>query len=140
MHYALVFGLLLPFVVRMNESLARVIGQLPASFAVHAVGAVFGLLVFLPLSSPQWWNNARAVPWWAWLGGVVGSGMVVLANRAVGVLGIASFTALTVAIQLVSSAAIDHFGWVGSPVHPMSWMRVGGIVLLALGATMVVRG
>ncbi|MBM4365869.1 MAG: DMT family transporter [Deltaproteobacteria bacterium] len=140
MPYALVFGLLLPFVVRMNESLSRAIGHLPASFAVHAVGAIFGAIAFLPLSGGTWWQAARGAPWWAWFGGVVGSGMVILANRAVGAMGIASFTALTVAIQLVSSAAIDHFGWVGSPVHPMSLLRAAGIVLLALGATLVVRG
>jgi transporter family-2 protein len=140
MLYALVFGLLLPFNVRMNETLSRVIGHLPASFAVHAAGALFGAAALLPFAAPGWTTAARAAPWWAWMGGIVGSGMVILANRAVGALGIASFTAVTVAIQLFSSAAIDHFGWVGSPVHAMSPTRAAGIILLVAGASLVVRG
>ena len=140
MLYALFFGVCLPFVIRMNEALSRVIGYLPGAWAVHAVGAVFGAVLLLPFAGTSWPAATTAVPWWGWMGGVVGCGMVVLATRAVTALGVASFTAVTVAIQLVVSAAIDHFGWVGSPVHPISLMRVAGIALLGVGATLVVRG
>lgn len=140
MLHALLFGLCLPFVVRMNEALSRTLGYLPGSWAVHAVGAVFGVVFLLPFAGRQWLGSAATAPWWSWLGGVIGCGMVVLAARGVSALGVASFTALTVAIQLVVSAAIDHFGWVGADLHPLSVTRVAGIVLLGVGATLVVRG
>ncbi len=140
MLYALVFGLCLPFVVRMNESLSRVIGYLPGAWAVHAVGAVFGAALLLPFSGTAWPRAVPTVSWWAWMGGVVGCGMVVLATRAVSAMGIASFTAVTVAIQLVVSAAIDQYGWVGADVHPLTVTRAFGIGLLGVGATLVVRG
>ena len=140
MLHALLFGLCLPFVVRMNESLSRVIGHLPGAWAVHATGAVFGAALLLPFAGRQWVGTVTAAPWWSWLGGIIGCAMVVLATRGVSTLGIASFTALTVAIQLVVSAGIDHFGWVGAEVHPLTLTRSAGIVLLGLGATLVVRG
>lgn len=137
---AFVFAVCLPFVVRMNESLSRAIGSVPAAWAVHAVGAVFGLAFMLPFAGRAWLGAASTAPWWSWLGGVIGVGMVLLATRAVSLLGVAGFTAVTVAVQLVVSAAIDHYGLAGSPVYALSPLRAAGIVLLAIGATMVVRG
>jgi bacterial/archaeal transporter family-2 protein len=137
---ALLFAVCLPFVVRMNESLSRAIGYAPAAWAVHAVGAAFGLVFMLPFAGRAWWTTVSQAPWWSWLGGAIGCGMVLLATRAVTVLGVAGFTAVTVAVQLVVSAAIDHFGLAGSPVYALSPLRASGICLLAVGATMVVRG
>jgi transporter family-2 protein len=140
MWYAFVFGLMLPFNIRMNESLSRVIGAIPATVAIHAAGGIVGAALLLPFAPAGWVQAAKGAPWWAWFGGILGLGMVILANRAVGMMGVASFLAVTVALQLISGAAIDHFGWVGSPVHALSLPRFAGIVLLAAGAFLVVRG
>jgi transporter family-2 protein len=80
------------------------------------------------------------VPWWGWVGGVVGVLMVVLANRGIATLGTAGFTALTVAVQLVASALIDRFGLLGAEPAPVSATKIAGMVLLSLGAALVVRG
>lgn len=137
---ALLFGVILPLVARMNETLGRTIGQLPGAVGVHVFGAVFGAVCVLPFCGPAWVPALAEVPWWAYLGGVLGTGMVVLANTAIGAMGTAGFVAVSVAAQLVTSAAFDHFGLVGSEVHPLSAMRALGIVLLAGGAVMVVKG
>lgn len=140
MVYALVFGLLLPVVVRMNETLGRVIGQSPSAVGVHLIGGIFGLLCVLPFCGPAWFGALARAPWWSFCGGVVGIALVVLANRAIGVLGVAAFTAVTVAIQLVSSGTMDHFGLLGAPVFPMTSGRAVGMLLLAAGAVLVARG
>lgn len=140
MLYALVFGSLLPIVIRMNEVLGRTIGLVPSSVSVHVTGGIFGLLCMLPFVDRGWVAASVKVPWWAWLGGVIGAGLVVLANRAVGALGVASFMAVNVAVQLVVSGVLDHYGLLQSPVHPMSLMRLGGIALLCVGAVLVIRG
>lgn len=140
MLHALVFGLLLPLVARMNETLSRTIGALPGAWAVHAAGAVFGAIFLLPFLGSGWVRAAPAVPWWGWLGGVLGTGMVVLATGAIERLGTAGFIAMSVAVQLAASAVFDHFGFPAGPAHPISALRVAGIVLLTVGAIMVVRG
>lgn len=35
--------------------------------------------------------------------------------------------------QLISAAAIDHFGLFGAQVSPLTWVRAGGIAVMALG-------
>jgi transporter family-2 protein len=137
--YALLFGSVLPIAVKMNEVLGRSIGAVPASVSVHATGALFGALCVLPFLERSWVAGIAVAPWWSFLGGVFGSMLVVLANRAIGALGVAAFTAVTVAAQLVISGVMDHFGLLGSPLHAMSAGRAVGIGFLALGAVLVVR-
>jgi transporter family-2 protein len=137
---ALLFGILLPFVARMNETLSRLLGPLTGAWAVHAVGGVFGALFLLPFLPTTWVGAARTVPWWAWLGGVLGTGMVVLANASITRLGTAGFIAFSVASQLAASALLDHIGFPDGVTHPFTLLRAGGILLLSVGAVMVVRG
>ena len=35
--------------------------------------------------------------------------------------------------QLISTAAIDHFGLFGAQVTPLTWIRAGGIAVMAAG-------
>lgn len=140
MVYALVFGILLPMVVKMNEVLGRSVGSVAASASVHATGAVFILLCVMPFLSREWVAGVGRAPWWSFLGGIIGSMLVVLANRAVGIVGVATFTAVSVAAQLVISGVMDHYGLFGSELRLMTGGRVLGIALLVCGAVLVVRG
>lgn len=138
--YALVFGFLLPLTIKMNEVLGRHVGSVQASASVHATGAVFLVLCVLPFLGRDWVGAVARAPWWSFLGGVLGSMLVVLANRAVGAIGVAGFTAVSVAIQLIVSALMDHYGLLGSEFRALSGGRVVGLLLLAAGAVLVVRG
>lgn len=140
MVYALVFGLLLPITIKMNEVLGRHVGSIHASASVHATGAIFLLLCALPFLGRDWVAGVGRAPWWSFLGGVVGSMLVVLANRAVGAIGVAGFTAMSVAIQLIVSALMDHYGLLGSELRALSGGRILGLLLLFAGAVLVVRG
>jgi transporter family-2 protein len=137
--FALLFGALLPIVLRMNETMARHLGVVAGAWGPHAVGALFGLLL-LPIMGRGWTAGIASIPWWAYGGGILGTGMVILANRAVWTLGAASFIAVNVATQLVTGLVMDQLGWGGGGVLPITPARVGGVALLALGATLVVRG
>ena len=140
MLYALLFGAILPMTVRMNAGLGGSIGQLPGAVAVHVIGGVFGLVCVLPFTDRAWITALPRTPWWAFLGGIVGTFLVVLANRAVLALGTAGFTAVNVAVQLVISALLDHYGLLGAETSAITLPRVGGMLLLAVGAALVVRG
>jgi bacterial/archaeal transporter family-2 protein len=47
------------------------------------------------------------------------------------------FTATTVACSLVCSVLLNHFGWVGSEVHPVNLWRLVGCALLLAGLFLV---
>jgi transporter family-2 protein len=80
-----------------------------------------------------------ASSWWHWTGGLLGAlyiaAAVVLAPR----LGAATLTAAIVAGQMIASIALDHFGLVGYPVHPLSWSRVLGAALIMAGVFLIQR-
>jgi transporter family-2 protein len=138
--FALLFGSILPMNVRMNAGLGHAIGQLPASVGVHVIGGVFGVCCLVPFLGRDWVQALPRAPWWSFLGGIVGTLLVVLANRAVLALGTAGFTAVNVAMQLVVSAALDHYGLLGAAQSPMTLTRLGGMILLSTGALLMVRG
>lgn len=54
-------------------------------------------------------------------------------------LGAVNLVVITVAAQLVGRAVISHFGWLASPVDPISWTKAAGALLGAGGAFLVVR-
>lgn len=41
--------------------------------------------------------------------------------------------------QLMSAAAIDHFGLIGAPARPLDAMRIAGLVLMAIGVFLTQR-
>lgn len=80
------------------------------------------------------------MPWWAPLGGIVGSLAVVAGLLFIGTVGAATYAALTVTANLLTSVVIDHFGWLGVPPHPITPTRGIGAVLLVFGVILISRG
>jgi transporter family-2 protein len=60
---------------------------------------------------------------------------VVLVSR----LGAALLLASIVVGQLVASLLIDHYGWLGAPVHRISPARLIGAALLVAGVALIRR-
>jgi transporter family-2 protein len=137
--YTILFGLFLPLIVKMNEGLGKAVGLAPGSVLVHAIGALFGVICILPFCGTNWWGGLTQAPTWTLFGGIIGTGMVVLANQGVQALGVGSFIALNVSAQLLTGAVMDHLGLLGSPLHPMSLGRLAGMILLVIGSLLVVR-
>ena len=80
---------------------------------------------------------SRALPWYAWVGGLYGAIFVVAAAWGVPRLGVATTIILMVAGQLLLSVVLDHFGAMGMPKQPISLGRVAGIGLVIAGVLMV---
>jgi transporter family-2 protein len=109
-----------------------------AAFVSFAVGtAALGLLAVMLQSRPDM-AAARALPAYAWVGGLYGAIFVVAAAWGVPRLGVATTIILMVAGQLLLSVVLDHFGAMGMPKQPISWGRIAG-VLMVLGGVLMVR-
>ena len=81
-----------------------------------------------------------ASPWWYWVGGG-GMGVVVVLTITVVTprIGAAATIALLIAGQLAMGVLIDRYGWFGVEQVPLSWPRLLGVVLLAIGALLALR-
>jgi len=110
-----------------------------AAFVSFAVGtAALGILALLLQARPDM-AASRALPWYAWVGGLYGAIFVVAAAWGVPRLGVATTIILMVAGQLLLSVVLDHFGAMGMPKQPISWGRVAGVAMVVAGVLMVRR-
>ena len=80
-----------------------------------------------------------AMPWWAPLGGLVGAFAVIAGLMFVNRVGAGPLAGLTITANILMSLAIDHFGWFGMAVHPLSGWRVLGAALMVGGIALVAR-
>jgi bacterial/archaeal transporter family-2 protein len=75
--------------------------------------------------------------WLSWTGGAFGAVYVLISILLLPRVGAATFIALAVAGQLLTSVTFDHFGLMGLPRHPINPARVVGAVLLMAGVMLV---
>ena len=135
--FALAAGAMLPIQFGINAQLATWVGgSARAAFVSFFVGTAALLLAVLA-TTRGWPDRAGDAPWWVWTGGLLGAfyvlGSIVTAPK----LGAATLVALILAGQAIASMLVDHFGWVGFEEHPVSLVRVFGVLLLAGGVALV---
>jgi bacterial/archaeal transporter family-2 protein len=77
------------------------------------------------------------IPWWGWLGGLVGATYVTSVFLLIPELGAAPVVALTVAGQQVASVFADRHGLLRLPRRTISPRRLVGVVVLLVGVALV---
>jgi transporter family-2 protein len=134
---ALTNGLLAVLSRVVNASLSDHVGSLRGSLVNHAVGlaAVAGLVL---VGMGTGTIRAAGIAPVYLSGGVLGVLVVAASNYAVRHAGAALFAVLILTFQLLGSALIDHFGWLGQAPITLSWTRMLGLGLLIAGAVLVV--
>lgn len=113
---------------------------LQASLISFATGtlALFIIAMVLGAGLPQP-SNLRTLPWWAWLGGLCGTYMVTVSLMVAPDLGATRWIALVLAGQILLSLVLDHYGLIGYAKHPINGLRILGVILTALGVSLVMR-
>ena len=82
-------------------------------------------------------SAAAALPWWAWLGGLLGFGFVAAMIITADDLGAALFIGLTVTASTVGAVLLDHFGLLGFARHSAGIGRILGALLMIAGVALV---
>ena len=137
---AIVAGALLALQAGMNSGLGRAVKSPVYGALLSFVAGGVVLLAYCLASGVPLGNVRRGfeLPWYYWLGGVLGAfyvaAIIVLAPR----LGVALTIGLTVAGQMVFSLLVDHYGMLGIPAQPVNWLRVLGVVLI-IGGVFILR-
>jgi bacterial/archaeal transporter family-2 protein len=84
-------------------------------------------------------EGVSAMPWWAPLGGLIGAFAVIAGLLFVDRVGAGAFAGLIITANILMSLAIDHFGWINLPPHPMNIWRALGAVLMVGGMALISR-
>lgn len=137
--FALAAGICIPTQAGINTQLSlwtrSPVLAATVSFLVGSLVLLgYALAARLPLPA---WRSALEQPWWLWSGGVLGAFFVAVTIYLAPRLGATNMLAWVLAGQMLAALALDHFGALGYPLHPLSLGRAVGVLLLIGGAFMV---
>jgi bacterial/archaeal transporter family-2 protein len=124
----------------VNSMLGKSIGTWQAAAVSFFIGTV-ALLAIVTLAAGGWGDlgEGGSLPWYYFTGGLLGVAYVTSVLVTVRYLGAGGVTAATIAGQLTMSLVVDQLGILGVERQPITWERLAGVVLLALGTYLVVR-
>ncbi len=126
--------------IAVQGRLGERVGALEAVATASLIGAVIALAVLLVARrSLSGIGDAFGSPKWMLLGGAM-SALIILAITIAGPrIGIVATTSVLIAAQFSLATVIDRYGWFGVERVAVSWPRVLGLALLAVGAALTLR-
>jgi transporter family-2 protein len=112
--------------------------SLQAAFVSFVVGtAVLGMLVVI--EGKPWFpqGSISSLPWWAWIGGLLGAFNIAMSIYLAPQLGALALAISIVCGQVIASIFYDQYGLLGYPTIEMTPQRIGGALLIILGVMLV---
>ncbi|WP_031393075.1 DMT family transporter [Sphingomonas sp. STIS6.2] len=109
-----------------------------AGFISYFVGMIVMLAIAIPsdgLRSPA--GLVGRINGLTWTGGIFGAAFIGIAILMVPRLGAATTLGFIIVGQLAAAVVVDHFGLLGVVQHPISLVRLLGVVLLITGVALV---
>jgi transporter family-2 protein len=137
---AFVGGTLVALQAPTNAMLARAAGSpVNAALISFAVGTLALVAVAMALGVRPNGGEVRALPWYAWTGGLYGAVFVAVAAFAAPRMGVTYFLMVAIAGQLAMALLLDRLGAFGLPRVEISPTRIAGVLLVLAGAFLVRR-
>jgi len=137
---AVVSGCLSASITGAYAQLASAVGNpVQATTVAFFVATVVLLLLCTLNGSVRLVGKAfsRDYPWWMWTGGLCGA-MIVFGNAwLVPKVGVGVFSMALLVGQLALSMLMEHFGWLGAPRKPITWIKIVGILLMLGGVALI---
>ncbi|SMF39697.1 DMT family transporter [Pseudobacteriovorax antillogorgiicola] len=117
---------------------AKLSSYLPHPLQAAVISFSVGTTVLLALSlltgeSPPSLSQWRSIPWYLFIGGLLGALMVSSAILLIPKIGATSFIGGIIVGQLIAALLLDHFGVLGLDIRPINSQRILGVVLLIAG-------
>ncbi|PIU55260.1 MAG: hypothetical protein COS89_07835 [Deltaproteobacteria bacterium CG07_land_8_20_14_0_80_38_7] len=133
---ACINGILLSNNYLINASLGTKVGSLKSSFINHLVGALFAFTLLL-IGIHTGNLSLNNIPLYLFIGGMLGIIAVFLGNYAIPIIGAMTLNILLISGQLITSAIIDHIGFMSTEAIELTPLRIAGIIFIILGAFLV---
>ena len=134
----LVAGSAITFQSLFSGTIGNRVGVMESTFIIHLGGVLLAALIIIGMRGGNlaaW----RAVPWYVYSAGFLGVLIVGAYSYAVPKLGLAAAITLAIAVQLILSALLDHFGILGTVQRSFDLWRGLGVVSLLAGTWMILR-
>ena len=140
--YLIALMFLIGFVLTLHLAMNAQVGALVknpkmGNALFWAIGALTALFIGFTGWDSQFFTRLKEVPFWLLTAGVMGGALVFGIAWAMPRLGAGTAFVLMIAGQVISGMVFSHFGLLGSPVEPVSFTKLIGVVLLISGAAVV---
>jgi transporter family-2 protein len=125
----------------VNNVLSKKVGTFGAVSVNFLVGTILVLIVtFAFAGGIRNIEGVESPAWYYWFLGGLGGVVIVLATLiAVRELGAGGVTVAVIAGQLTASVVLDRLGVLGLEERAVTWDKMLGIALLAVGTILIVR-
>jgi bacterial/archaeal transporter family-2 protein len=139
--WSLLAGAGIPLIGVLNSGVARSVGNPYAATAImFAIAALVVLGLALPLYGPPTMAQLGSAPPISYGAGLLIGFYGLSATIIIPRLGAASFIAFILVAQLVTSAAVDQFGWLGMARRPVDITRMIGLIVIVAGIAVMEIG
>lgn len=130
----LLAGIGIPVLAALNAALGQRLGSpLAAGVVLFCVALTTAIFVLLVSGQSNLLAGLTSAPKHLFLGGVLVAFYVLTITWIAPKFGVGNAVFFVLLGQLISAAAIDHFGLFGAQVSPLSLARAGGIAVMAAG-------
>lgn len=140
--YALIMlaaGIGIPLLAALNAALGVRVGSPAAAATVLFLVALGASALVMLVTGPQALSKMHTAPRHLFLGGLLVAFYVLSVTWIAPRFGVGNAVFFVLLGQLISAAAIDHFGLFGARISPLTLTRAGGIALMAAGVWLTQR-
>ncbi len=141
-HYALIMllaGVGIPILAAMNAGLGQKLGSPTAAAMVLFLVAFSSCVLVWAAMGGGGFTKLGDAPKHLLLGGTFVAFYVLAVTFIAPQFGVGNAVFFVLIGQLISAAAIDHFGLFGAKISPLSLTRAGGIAVMAVGVWITQR-
>ena len=135
----LVAGIGVPVLAALNAALGVRLGSPTAAAVCLFTVALLGSATVLLITGPASLSTVVSAPRHLFLGGVLIAFYVLSITHIAPHFGVGNAVFFVLLGQLISAAAIDHFGLMGARVEPLNLTRAAGIALMTAGVFVTQR-
>ena len=130
-------GVILAVHLSMNGKVGSALNNPRVGNAVFwCIGAAMALLIGLT----GWQSGAlqplKQVHPLLLTAGALGASLVFAIAWLIPQVGAGSVMITLLAGQVIGGLVMSHFGWLGSPVEPITWVKIAGVLVMVAGAAM----
>lgn len=129
----LLAGIGIPLLAALNAALGVRLGNPAAAAMILFLVALMASVLFCAFVGVQGLGKVTAAPRHLLLGGLLVAFYVLSVTYIAPRFGVGNAVFFVLLGQLISAAAIDHFGLFGAPVTALGAARIGGIALMTAG-------
>lgn len=138
--WAILAGLFMPIQGALNARLSFTSHHpLMGAWVSFIVGALFSTFMLFIYPKPLHFKSLQVLPWWSFMGGVLGVGFVLVATILMPKLGALQVMMSFLIGQVIMSLIMDQFGLFGHVQIPINLSRIMGVLFIVIGFFLVVK-